>query len=147
MKKIAALPVVIAFLVFVSSCRKEENGVTITKVINVELKMNESFSFPVAHAGDNDDAMLITMQAMNASSCELSPLPGTEDMLFKYVPAINFTGTDVVQVSNEEGSHGGCGNGFAGPGGHGNNGKKHHHDNSTVYIFKINITGSSTKEK
>jgi len=138
MKKIIPLVLFIASLAFASSCRKENQDVTITQVIPVEIKMNESYSSNVSRAGDADDVMQIVQQAAHSSSCALAEIPGSDQFNFSYTPALNYVGTDVVRISNVEGAHHGAGH-------QGNCGGGRHQDNTTVYIYKITIKGSTTR--
>ena len=131
MKKISELFLLASALVFVySSCRRE--GVTITKTIEVKLKVNESYSYTVAHAGDADDVMQIIQQASHSSVCTITPDASSGDALFSYTPARDYTGTDQVRVSNVEEHHGGGHHGNCGGGGH-------HHDDTYNYIFNFTI--------
>lgn len=140
MKKITGILTIAAFaLMLTSSCKKDESGVTITKVINVELKVNESYSYEVPRAGDADDVMQMQKQASNFLTCKITP-QANGNVVLDYTPALNYTGTDEIMISNQEGSHGNGGHG-----GHGNcSGGKHHHD-TTVYDFKITIKGINTR--
>ena len=134
-KNIKLSLIVLIFLFAVSSCRKEP--VTTTKTINVELKSNDSYSYIILKEGDDDedDVMKIVQQAMNYSVSKITP-DASENILFEYVPAKDFSGTDEVRISNEHdrdedhhrgGHHGSCHDGKRG------------HDNTSIYIFKFNI--------
>ncbi|MCX6290142.1 MAG: hypothetical protein NT126_00065 [Bacteroidetes bacterium] len=130
-------------LLFASSCRKENNGVIITKVIPVQLNVNQSYSYEVPRAGDDDDDMQITKQATHFLMSQVSASTGT-NVLFEYTPALNFTGTDEVILNNAEGSHGHGGHGN----GHGNcGGSKPHHDDTIIYDFQITVTGTTTRSQ
>lgn len=127
MKKISVLLLFATIMFIAASCEKE--GATITKTVNVEINSNAAYSYTVPHAGDADDAMQITQQAMHSSVSKITPDASTGDALFEYVPATNFSGTDEVQVSNVEehhnGNHGNCGG--------------HRHDDTYIYVFKITV--------
>src|SRR4051812_7741465 len=133
MKTFTSFAFILALAFAFSSCKKE--GVTITKVINVDLAENESYKTAVPPAGDADDVMQITSQPQHSSACTVAPDAGTGSIMLQYTPSLNYIGTDEVQVSNTEGQHHG--------GGHHGNCSGHHHDNTTVYIYKINITGNT----
>ncbi len=141
MKKISGLMLTTAIVMFfTSACRKDENGVTITKVINIEINANNSYTFDVPHAGDADDLMQITKQASHFLKSQITP-SSNGNVAFAYTPELNYVGTDEVLISNGEGAHG---NG--GKGGHGNcGGSGKHHDDTTIYDFKINIKGTTTR--
>ena len=137
MKKISALSFSAFALFFaVSSCKKEP--VDVTKIINVELKLNEKYSYTIPHAGDADDVMEITQQAMHSFVTKITP-DAAGNALFEYVPSQNFSGTDEVQVASVEEHHDHHGNGQRGN----CNGRHHGHDDSYTYIFKFNITGTT----
>jgi hypothetical protein len=136
MKKITFLLFAAAVsLLFTSACRKEKNGITITKVINVVINANETYSTEIPHSGDADDAMQITVPAAHALVSKLTSASGGNS-LFEYTPVVNYTGSDEVIVSNQEERHGN--------GGHGNcGGGNHHHDDNVIYDFKITIQGTA----
>ena len=141
MKKISGIALLAGFIALTSSCRKErmDDGLVSTKTIYVEMNANDSYSTVISHAGDADDVMHITKQAANYSTSRVIPV-ANGNVVFEYKPALDFIGSDEVQISNEEGSHGNAGQGNCGKG-------KHHHDDVVVTIFKINIKGASTKTR
>ena len=131
MKKINLLLFAAVVFLAASSCKKEHQ--TITQTINVNLKLNASYSYTVPQAGDADDVMQITQQAMHSSVSKVTP-DADGNVLFEYVPAKDFSGTDEVRISNVE-EHGG--------GHHGNcDGGNHGHGDTNIYIFKINISST-----
>jgi len=137
MKKITGSLFIAAVLFLTSlSCKKEcEREATVTKVIPVSLKVNESYSSQIPQTGDADDVMQIIQQAMHFSTSKVSSVANSENSLFEYTPAPGYSGTDEVQISNVEGPHN---NGNGGPHpGNCNGGKNHHGE--TVYIFKITV--------
>jgi hypothetical protein len=138
MKTITTLTLFALFILFSSGCCKEEmdSGNTTTKTVNVDMAANDTYTSAVPHAGDADDVMQITRQAAHFTSSQVNPSTNG-NVVFEYKPAQNFTGTDEVQISNVEGSHG------TNP--HGNCGGKHHHDETTTTIFKITIRPSASK--
>src|SRR5689334_14520179 len=110
MKKITRLLFISAAILFTAqSCKKEDRDVTVTKTIAVSLKANESYSYEVPKAGDADDVMQITKQADHSLTSTVSPVANSENSLFEYTPAADFTGSDEVQVSNIETHHGNSG--------------------------------------
>ena len=144
MKKIIAFLMLAALFTFViSSCKKEQEGKTITQTINITLNANNSYSFQIPHAGDADDVMHIIKQSVNYKVSRVSSVAGSDYALFEYTPGLNFTGSDEVQVSNEE-NHQGNANGQM----HGNcNGGGNHHGDTYIYIFKITVTGKTNNTK
>ena len=140
MKKITSLFVVVSMIVLtVSSCKKDEDT-TVTKTINVELSPNQSYSATVP-AGDADDVMQITSQAQHSSVSSITLDPSTGSNVFKYTPTLNYEGTDDVQITNAEGEHHGGGHS------HGGMCSGHHHNDNTVYDYRISIKGQNTAMK
>ena len=135
MKKITVAIFTSCLIAFSFSCKKEQDS-TITKTFNVSLAMGETYTIQVAQAGDEDDVLKITKQASHASVSEIAQISGLKDVIFTYTPASQYTGTDQVQISNSEGEHHGNG------GGHGNC-SGHHHDETTVYVYNITISGNN----
>jgi hypothetical protein len=129
---VGGLIVLITAVMFNFSCKKE-NDDTITKTFNVSLSMGQTYTARVAQTGDDDDVLQITQQASHASSSELASISGSRDMTFNYTPASQYVGTDQVKITSTEGEH---------HGGHGHC-SGHHHDESTVYVYNITITGNN----
>ncbi|MEP7168113.1 MAG: hypothetical protein ABI855_01960 [Bacteroidota bacterium] len=141
MKKNLFISAILAGVFFISSCRKMEHEDTaISKVINVELKQNESYSYTIPPTGDADDVMEISQQAQHAAISKITG-DAARNTLFEYTPAENYTGSDEVHVNTVGGDHKG-GNG----GHHQGNCQGHGNDTETNYIFKINISSSSTSD-
>lgn len=140
MKKNINFLLVIAFSILVSvSCNKEHEAVT--KVIDVTLKLNETYNYQIQPTGDADDVMQITKQALHASSSTLDFKNNTSPSAFQYTPLKDYTGTDEIQVSTVEVHHG---NSNQHPQGGGNcQGGHHHHDEGTTYIFRITINSGN----
>jgi hypothetical protein len=140
MKKIAGLFFIAAAISFTTqSCKKDDNGPTVTHTVAVSLRANESYSYQVPKAGDADDVMQITKQAGHSLISKVSPVVNSENTLFEYTPALGFTGSDEVQVTNVE-NH----SGQQGAPHHGNcSGGKGHHEGTTTYIFKINVIAAN----
>ena len=140
MKKITGiLFIAVAILFAIQSCKKEDRDAPVTKTIAVSLKANESYSYQIPKTGDADDVMQITKQAEHSLSSEVSPVANSENTLFEYTPALDYTGNDEVQVTNVE-----VHNGNSGHSHHGNcSGGKDHHDETTTYAFKITIRSAN----
>ena len=129
--------VVFALAVF-TACHKEHEA--FTKVIDVSLKPNETYTYQIPATGDADDVMQITKQALHAQSCTLDFRSNTSPSAFQYTPVLNYIGTDEVDVSTVE-TH----NGNLNPQhqGGGNCQGHHHHDEGTTYIFRITISSGN----
>ncbi len=140
MKKITgSLIIAVALVVATQSCKKEDRDASTTKEIAVSLKANESYSYQIPQTGDADDVMQITKQADHSLISKISPVANSENTLFEYTPALDFTGSDEVQVTNVENHNGNSGHSH-----NGNcSGGKGHHDGTTTYVFKITITSAN----
>jgi len=125
--KTIAIPILAVVLSFNLSCQKEQDQ--LTKTINVTLAPGESYSTAISREGDND--LAITEQAEHASVSELKEGTSNEEMIFAYTPASGYIGNDQVQItSSEEKKHG-----------HGKCPTRNQQDESTVYVYKITVTG------
>ncbi|MDB5284360.1 MAG: hypothetical protein JWO06_3435 [Bacteroidota bacterium] len=135
MKRIVHLSVmaVVAALVF-TSCHKDRPEVT--KVIDVSLTANQSYTYTMAPGGDADDQLQITQQATHFLASTVGIVDAKGDATLNYVPAKDYTGSDEIHVTTVE-DHQANGR----PQGHGN--CDGHHHGGTTYIFKITITGAS----
>lgn len=99
--------VVCYLLVALTACRKEV-PVKITKdTIEVTLNLNETYNFdlgyPCVECGTR-----INKQASHYSVSRISLKPDTLDLHFfyEYTPALNYTGTDEVEIELSSGSDG-----------------------------------------
>ena len=126
--KTIAIPILAVVLCFNLSCQKEQD-ITKTKTIDVTVASGESYSTTVSPKGDDDFS--ITLQAAHASLSELATANG--NMIFTYTPANGYIGNDEVQITaSQENQHG-----------HGNCPSHHQNDESTVYVYKITVTGET----
>ncbi|MEO5571633.1 MAG: hypothetical protein ABIT08_11855 [Bacteroidia bacterium] len=139
------LPALIAVFFFIASCKKEQdhhdNETVTSKVIDVTLNQNQSYSYTMQSNGDADNVMEISQQAQHALTCKISA-DGSRNTLFEYTPALDYTGSDEIQVNTiedkqKDGNHGGN---------HGNCQGGHENDSETNYIFKITIVSSAASE-
>ncbi|MFN8283725.1 MAG: hypothetical protein U0U67_10950 [Chitinophagales bacterium] len=124
---------VLFFLVMTVSCKKENHHKTITQTIDLNLGMNEtySFSFPVNTQPE------ITKQASHASNSVITTDNSTNLTQFTYTPTKDFVGTDEINIQLKKSKDNYVGNGIL-PGGcyGGNHGGD---DRVDSYSFKINI--------
>ena len=140
MKRIIHLTLMAVIAAFVLvACHKDRPEVT--KVINVTLTANQTYSYTMAPGGDADDQLQITQQAVNYLSSTLSAPDAKGDATLQYVPAKDYTGTDEIHVSTVE-DHQGNGGHPQGNSSHGN--CSGHHHGGTTYIFKIIITAAGS---
>lgn len=84
-----------------TSCKKEKMPKeAIKQTINVNLKMDENFTF-LLPKNLRDDAYEITRQAVHYSFSEVG-INASGNRIYQYMPATGYTGTDQVIVSNDE---------------------------------------------
>lgn len=108
-KTIVLLAVASALITGMVSCKKKEMPApkaAITQTVNVSLKSNEDYTFTLPK-NLRDDEYEITSQASHFSISEVGKNTSGEQ-IYKYTPATDFTGTDVVIVSNDEEREHGC---------------------------------------
>jgi hypothetical protein len=141
MKNNLFITAIIACFFFVTACKKEHQTIVNSKVINVDLKQNESYSYSIPPSGDDDDAMEISQQAQHAITSKITT-DGARNTLIQYTPALNFTGSDEIHINTIEGEHKDGNNGEH----HDGNCKSHENETETNYIFKINIASISTSK-
>jgi len=124
MKRISTLALCLALSAFLfSGCMKD--AVTKTEVINVELNLNQDYSYVMSKEGSS--SMQITQQGNHFSKSEVAENPGSA-AVFNYKPEKDFEGSDEVKISNDKssGKHGHC---------------HHEQEDVTVYDFKITVKG------
>jgi hypothetical protein len=140
MKINLCISAVISSVFFITSCEKKEDHEPVqnSKVINVDLKQNESYSYQILASGDGADAMEISQQAQHALTCKITP-DAAHNTLFEYTPATDYTGSDEIHITTVDGEH------------HEHHDNDHHHGNcqgkddeaGSSYTFKINITSDN----
>lgn len=109
-KTIVILATASALLTGMVSCKKKEMPApkpAITQTVNVSLNTNEDYTFSLPK-NLRDDEYEITTQASHYSISEVGKNSSGE-RIYKYTPAADFTGTDVVIVSNDEEREHQCG--------------------------------------
>ena len=89
-------------LVGTQSCRKKEGPPkpAIQETINVQLKVNEVYTFVLPENKRDDDYQIST----NAAHAKISQLgkDASGNQIYQYTPVLDFAGTDQVIVSNDE---------------------------------------------
>lgn len=88
------------------SCSKEEEAPVQT--IDVSLNVNQTYTYALGNFGDEEGAIIST-EAMHFSQSHLERVAATGAMLYHYLPAINFAGTDEVTIKSMRGTDGGGG--------------------------------------
>lgn len=101
MRKLFLFPAVLpGILVLFQSCSKQSVSSAVapmtTTVINATIAPNGSYQMPIDNSGD----ISISMQASHfqVSQTELDSKSGM--IVYKYVPAADYRGTDAVVISN-----------------------------------------------
>lgn len=83
----------ILFVSFIfASCKKDA-----PKTINAIIKKNESFQYKFGLIGTEDN-MSISQQANNFKISELKR-DSSGEIIYTYLPSLNFVGTDEVEIS------------------------------------------------
>ena len=98
----SALPLFIAIII-ITSCNDEPTKTR--NSFNVELTKNELFIYDTNHHGDEEGGRIVT-QATNFLVSELSRDDSTFQLLYRYQPAEDYEGTDVVELELSSGSDG-----------------------------------------
>ena len=76
-----------------------------TQTITQTLSANQSYQFDLGNFGDEEGAS-ITKQATNFSISSVNREINTGKVIYNYVPAANFIGTDEVEIKSARGSDG-----------------------------------------
>jgi len=102
MKKSSLMFAIASFLVVgMTSCEKgEEMEEAITQNLEVKLMMNEDFTFTLPE-NLRDDKYEIISPATHAS-ISLVGLDSQGNQIYQYTPAENYSGTDMVVLSNDQ---------------------------------------------
>ncbi len=87
------------------SCKKNRTNEPIIKTITESLSVNQSYQFDLGSFGDEEGAS-ISRQANHFSTSLVEWEFNTGKIIYKYVPAINFVGTDEVEIKSARGSNG-----------------------------------------
>ena len=125
MKKLnLIIAAIILSVVFISSCKKEHCDKQNNQVINVTINQNTSYTYQLLTA-NNGKAMGISQQASHSSVSTITTGATPGSLVYSYVPAKDYLGTDAVVLSTQNSQQvgQGCSN-------HKGNGDHHgHHDN------------------
>ncbi len=140
MHKSLKVPVaMLAAAALFTACKKEDRrhheAASFTKVVNVALTANESYTKTVT-VGDADDVPTITQAAKHAASVSITNTGNTGTL--NYMPATGYMGTDSVMVAPVEGPHTGNMPGGRCGGGHGGGS-----DVDTSFLFVFTMGGGS----
>lgn len=102
----------ITLLTFFPGCSKEDivihTPVTYTNTNNVNLTTNGTYHFDLGYFGDEEGA-IISIQAIHFRVSKLER-DSTGKIGYTYTPALNYTGTDEVELKSMRGSDGASAN-------------------------------------
>ena len=107
-KSISCSMMAFGLLILVFSCKKDHARKVETQTINVTVNMNDEYSLDLGGFGDEEDAS-ISRQAMH---CQISSLTRENyaTCTYHYTSALNYIGTDEVELKSARGSDGGSPN-------------------------------------
>jgi hypothetical protein len=94
-----------SLVVLTQSCKKNTAVNSTNQTITQTLKVNQSYQFDLGSFGDEEGAS-ISRQASNFSTSMIDRENNSGEIIYKYVPAINFIGTDEVEIKSARGSDG-----------------------------------------
>jgi len=120
-RTILTLTIILSFLIFTQSCKKDESVNSTTKTIYVTIKSNETYQFDLGSFGDEEGAGI----SRQASHFQVSKTERVNyvKIIYTYIPAQDYVGTDEVELKAERGSDG------AGP-----------NNEITFFVIKFEIT-------
>ncbi|MEP6677326.1 MAG: hypothetical protein ABJA78_19350 [Ferruginibacter sp.] len=99
------LIILFGFTFLNESCKKNRDVEPTNQIITQTLLANQSYQFELGSFGDEEGAS-INIQATNFLSSTLERDNNTGRIVYKYVPATNFVGTDKVEIKSARGSDG-----------------------------------------
>ena|ERR1035437_8202063 len=99
----------IALLTFSQGCSKEDIVIHSPNINAVTMTRNETYHFDLGYFGDEDGAS-ISRQATHFIVSKLDRDNSTGKIGYTYTPALNFTGTDEVELKSMRGSDGASAN-------------------------------------
>ena len=100
-----ALTILFGITFLIKSCKKNSTTEPISQTISKTLRANQSYQFDLGNFGDEEGAS-ISKQATNFSISSVDREINTGKVIYKYVPATNFVGTDEVEIKSVKGSDG-----------------------------------------
>jgi len=101
MRKLFLFPAVLTgFLVTFQSCSKQSSNNTVapmrTNIVNATIAPNGSYQLNFENAGN----ISISRQASHFKVSQTEPDSKNASIMYKYVPAVDYRGTDEVVLSN-----------------------------------------------
>ena len=79
--------------------KKDPQTQPTTQSITQTLRANQSYQFDLVNSGDEEDAS-ISKQVTNFYTSSVDKDINTGKVIYKYVPATNFVGTDEVEIKS-----------------------------------------------
>lgn len=106
MKKNSCILIVLFILAIVTqSCKKNSTIYTASDTIHAAIKVNQSYQYDLGGFGIEEGAQ-ISKQATYFLISTIGRSTNTPNIIYRYVPAINFVGTDEVELQSSKGSNG-----------------------------------------
>lgn len=106
MKKIVLFYIIlIGLTTFTQSCKKSTDSNPVTLQIIETIKANEIYQFDLGYFG-REEAASISIQAKHFSESSIDREINSGKVIYKYLPAINYAGTDEVSLKSARGSDG-----------------------------------------
>ena len=87
-------------LAIVQGCKKED-GKEPKMTMSVSLKSNQTYQYDLGSFGDEEGAV-ITSQALHFQTSKIGR-DVSGKIVYTYVPAVNYIGTDEVEISTRRG--------------------------------------------
>ena len=104
-KVLKVITILFGMTLLIQSCRKDPTTESTTQTITQTIRDNQSYQFDLGNFGDEEGAS-ISKQAANFSIRSVDREINTGKIIYKYVPATNFVGTDGVKINSARGSDG-----------------------------------------
>ena len=111
MKKTSLL-LAIAGITFITlpSCKKQEQEQPqppVAETVNASVKVNQVYSYTLP-ANEGPEPYAIVKQSDHSGTSVIEK-NASGNFVYSYTPSANFTGTDVIVVSDDREAHGSCG--------------------------------------
>jgi hypothetical protein len=105
--KITFLTFIITFVLsfLTHSCSKDKAPMPAFQTITQALNANQTYQFELGNFGDEEGAS-IARQATNFSISSIDMDMNLKQVIYKYVPAVNYVGMDEVIIRTARGSDG-----------------------------------------
>jgi len=99
------LTFLISLFLLGQSCKKNSNQKITATTVNATIKANELYQYDLGSFGFEDGATL-SRQATHFKISVLEREPISGKIIYKYAPALNYIGSDEVEVKSMTGSNG-----------------------------------------